>query len=90
MEDEIPVHFGTVCGDFSLKFKFLRVREFLSVNFQLFIKIMISATDRRLFKLYHRRTCTTDNLQLLLALEVVKIGGPRTLMDPIYSLLRFY
>ena len=42
-----------ICGDSSLKFKFLRAGDFLSVNFQLFTNIIISATERYI-KLYHR------------------------------------
>ena len=35
MKDKITVHFGTICSDFSLKFKFLRAGDFLSVNFEI-------------------------------------------------------
>ena len=54
IQDEITANLGTICGDSSLKFKFLGAWNFLSVNFQLFTKVMILA--RQLFKLYHRRS----------------------------------
>lgn len=45
IQDEITANLGTICGDSSLKFKFLGAWNFLSVNFQLFTKVMILATD---------------------------------------------
>ena len=36
---------GPICSESSLKFKFLRAGDFLSVFFWLFTKIMSSATD---------------------------------------------
>ena len=39
------INLGPISSHSSLEFKFLRVRNFLSVNFQLFANRMISATD---------------------------------------------
>ena len=48
-------------------------RKLLSVNFQLFEKILISATDSYFSYNYHRRS--THNLWLLLVLGLIKNTG---------------
>ena len=79
---------GPICCESSLKFKFLSMRagNLLSVNFQLFAKIMILSTDSYLS--YITGVERRRNLWLLLVLELVEIGGPS--MDPGPYFVLFY
>ena len=55
----------------------------MSVNFQLFVNTMISATDSCYLSYITGVECT-DNFWLLLVLGLVKIGGPWTRVHVLY------
>ena len=67
---------GPICGDSSLKSRFLRVGNLLSVNFKRFAKIMISATDSYQVR-YIPGIEQTHNLVTII-LGPAKIEGPWT------------